>query len=73
MPEMEEGRLQKEMETYVECLTQTSLPVTPERLEVYRIAQEQHPVCHQVQQFCMSVATKEVHFSQAVTLFQVQG
>ena len=54
MPEMEEGLPQKEMETYVECVTQTSLPVTPERLEVYRIAQEQDPVCHQVQQFCTS-------------------
>jgi len=33
MPEMEEGLLQKKMETFVERVTQTSLPMTPERLE----------------------------------------
>ena len=54
LPETGDGLLQEEVESFVEGVTQTSLPATPTRLEEYRKAQEEDPVCSQVRQYCTS-------------------
>ena len=40
-PETGDGMLQEEVESFVEGVTQTSLPATPAQLEEYRMAQEE--------------------------------
>ena len=40
-----DGLLQDEVESFVEGVTQTSLPATSARLEEYRKAQDEDPVC----------------------------
>ena len=44
--------LQEEVETFVNSVTEHSLPITEQRLETYRLAQEQDPVCQQVIEHC---------------------
>ena len=49
-----DGLLQDEVESFVEGVTQTSLPAMPARLEEYSKAQEEDPICSQIRQYCTS-------------------
>lgn len=47
-PDQEPDALEEEMETFVNSITKMSLPAMEQRLDTYRQAQEQDPVCAQV-------------------------
>ena len=46
--------LEEEAEIFVNSITKMSLPATEQRMNVYRQAQEQDPVCAQIREFCKS-------------------
>ena len=48
----EDDTLQKEVEVFVNAVVERSLPATEQRLNMYRCAQEQDPVCQQVIEHC---------------------
>ena len=50
----DDSSLQEEVEAYVDSNVQCSLPITEGRLNSYRRAQEQDPVCQQVTEYCKS-------------------
>ena len=55
IPEVEDAELEEEVQASVDSATQ-SLPAMNERLDLYKTAQAQDPVCSQVRQFCERVA-----------------
>ena len=52
LPETGDAAQLEEVETFVENITQLSLPATPTRTDEYRKAQEQDEVTAQVRQYC---------------------
>ena len=48
---LERQRRQKEVEAFVNCVVEHSLPAT-QHLNTYRCAQERDPVCQQVTEYC---------------------
>ena len=52
MQENGDTSFQEEVETFVNGITEHSIPATKQRLEVYRIAQEGDLVCSQIMKYC---------------------
>ena len=52
MMKQDQGNFEKEVETFVDAVIDLSLPVTPQRLQIYREAQEKDEVCVQVREYC---------------------
>ena len=52
VPETGDRSLEEEVETFVDSITELTLPATKQRLNVYRQAQERDPVCAQVREYC---------------------
>jgi len=50
--EPDDNSLQEEVEAFVNSVVERSLPATEQRLDAYRHAQEQDPVCQQVTEYC---------------------
>ena len=49
---IDDNSLQAEVEAFVDGVVERSLPATEQRLNTYRCAQEQDPVCQQVTEYC---------------------
>ena len=53
-PSREEGdqELQEEVEAYVDHVTVPSIPATPQRLQVYKLAQTEDSECSRIREYC---------------------
>ena len=53
-PSREEGdqELQEEVEAYVDHVTVPSIPATPQRLQVYKLAQIEDSECSRIREYC---------------------